>query len=523
MKDSIEFDIKKLNEAKKYELRAKISGWVFQTEKFVEYFMKDAPQCEFTVPTRNHMVIGEIPKFQSELFEKLDNLWQTKRLAVASPRSFLKSTTCSVEFPLWAALWGKYKEILIVSNSEALAINFLRSVKTNIESNDRILRHFGLRWSDKWTENHLIIEKVDQLARVSIRAVGWGAQIRGFRPDLIIMDDIESDETVISEDIRKKMKDWILKAVINSLTVDGSIIWVGTLINRVSLLYDWIHTPPQGWRVIFNKAYKDGIEEQGYELWPEVWPHERLQARKSEIGSWAFSSEFMNEPIPSEGNRFNPSTFQYFTDEDLKGKQTGMYIAIDPAFSEEKTADFGVIMCILHDSDDNIFTYHMYRERTNSRKLIDEFKRLYKLYQPKIRAVGIEANGTQKSFYDQLVDECMRDGIYAPFQKLTGAIHSAAGSKRSKPDRITYMLQPRMEARKLFLRSDQYALIDELSLFPESKHDDAIDALAYAVSLIEPLQSYEEQVYSDSDYEDELVVHGTTGYGDNESYGKGWS
>ena len=42
MKDSIEFDIKKLNEAQKYELRAKISGWVFQTEKFVEYFMKDA-------------------------------------------------------------------------------------------------------------------------------------------------------------------------------------------------------------------------------------------------------------------------------------------------------------------------------------------------------------------------------------------------------------------------------------------------------------------------------------------------
>lgn len=509
-------DYDKLSNVQQAQLKIKYAEWMCKLEYFVNHFMKDDEANKFSVPTRSHRVIDNVPKFQSKIFDHLDNIRIDKRLVIASPRSFMKSTSCSVEFPLQAACFGKFKEILIVSNSEALAINFLRSLKMNFESNERIHRYFGYQWSDKWTENHIITVN----PRVSIRSVGWGAQIRGFRPDLIIMDDIESDETVVSEDIRKKMKEWILKAAINSLTVDGSMIWVGTLINRVSLLYDWIHNVPEGWKSIFNKAYIDGIEEEGHELWPEVWNHKRLQARKSEIGTWAFSSEFMNEPIPSDGNRFNPSTFQYFNEKDLEGKQTGMYIAIDPAFSEEKTADFGVIMCILHDQDDNVYVYHMYRERTNSRKLIDEFKRLYKLYQPKIRAVGIEANGPQKSFYEQLVNECVSDGIYAPFKKLTGSIHSAAGSKKSKPDRITYMLQPKIEARKLFLRSDQYALIDELSLFPESKHDDALDALAYAVNLIEPLQSYEESIYTDDDYEAALATHGTTGYGDNESYGK---
>lgn len=508
--------IDKLTPLQKLEIKERYVNWFYFTEKFVNHFMKDDEETKFTVPTRSHRVIDNVPKFQSEIFKKLDSIHKLKRIAIASPRSFMKSTSCSVEFPLRSAAFGHYKEILIVSNSEALAINFLRSIKINFEANERMHHVFGDQTSDKWTENHIITRN----PRVSIRAVGWGAQIRGFRPDLIIMDDIESDETVVSEDIRKKMKEWILKAAINSLTVDGSIIWVGTLINRVSLLYDWIHNPPEGWTTVFNKAYIDGIEEEGHELWPEVWNHKKLQARKSEIGSWAFSSEFMNEPIPSDGNRFNPSTFQYFKDDDLKGKQTGMYIAIDPAFSEEKTADFGVIMCILHDEADNIYVYHMYRERTNSRKLIDEFKRIYRLYQSKIRAVGIEANGTQKSFYDQLVNECLSEGIYAPFKKLTGAIHSAAGSKRSKPDRITYMLQPRIEARKLFMRGDQYALIDELSLFPETKHDDAIDALAYAVSLIEPFQSYESTAFDESEFEAELIGHGTTGYGDNESYGK---
>lgn len=498
------------------EIQKNYTNWFFSTEHFVKHFMKDDDELKFSVPTRFHRVFDNVPKFQSELFKKIDNIHNLKRVVIASPRSFLKSTSCSIEFPLRCALFGHYKEILIVSNSEALAINFLRSIKINIESNERIHKWFGEQWSDKWTENHIITRK----PRVSIRAVGWGAQIRGFRPDLIIMDDIESDETVISEDIRKKMKDWILKAAINSLTVDGALIWVGTLINRVSLLYDWIHNCPPGWTPIFNKAYVGGIEEAGRELWPEVWTHQRLQARKAEIGSYAFSSEFMNEPIPSEGNRFNPNTFQYFEDSDLKGKDTGMYIAIDPAFSEEKTADFGVIMCVLHDSEDNIYAYHMYRERTNSRKLIDEFKRIYSMYRPQIRAVGVESAGTQKSFYDQLVSECMASGLYPPIKKMTGVVHSTSGNKRNKNDRITYMLQPRFEAKKIFLRRDQYALIDELTLFPECKHDDAIDALAYAASLIEPLQSYEEKMYDDVDNFDEMITHGTTGYGDNESYGK---
>lgn len=484
------------------------------TESFCNFFMKDDEPNNFFVPTRQHRVVDDIPDFQSNIFKSLDNIKTQPRLALASPRSFMKSTTCSVEFPLKVSLFKQFREILLVSNSESLAINFLRSIKINYESNERIHRYFGKLWSDKWTENHIITND-----GISIRAVGWGAQIRGFRPDLIIMDDIESDETVISEDVRKKMKDWILKAAINSLTVNGSMIWIGTLINRVSLLYDWIHNVPEGWDSIFNRAYIGGIEEPGRELWPKVWPHNRLQARKAEIGSYAFSSEFMNEPVPSEGNRFNPSTFQYFEEEDLNGKQTGMYIAIDPAFSEDKNADFGVIMCVLHDQNDNVYTYHIYRERTNSRKLIDEFKRIYKIYQPKIRAVGIEANGTQKAFYDQLVDECVREGLYAPFVKLTGSIHSSSGTKRSKSDRITYMLQPRFEGRKIYIRPDQFDLIDELSLFPESKHDDAIDALAYAVSILEPMQSYEQDIYSESDYEEELVKHGTTGYGDNESYG----
>lgn len=459
----------KLTQEQKDKLVEEYKKFFFSCEEFSKFYLMDDKENNFAVPTRQHMVIDGIPKFQKDIFNHLGYIKANKRIALASPRSFMKSTTCSVEFPLWATCFKHFREILLVSNSESLAVNFLRSIRINLESNERILRYFGKLWSDKWTESHIITTE-----GVSVRAVGWGAQIRGFRPDLIIMDDIESDETVNSEDSRKKMKEWILKAAINSLRVDGSMIWVGTLINRVSLLHDWINNPPMGWKTIFNQAYIGGVQEKGRELWPEVWPHERLQQRKAEIGSAAFSSEFMNDPLPPEGNSFNPDTFMYFNEEDVP-KDYGVYIAIDPAFSESPTADFGVIMVCLHDAtNDRLYVHSYYRQRTNSRKIIDEFERIYRIYSQRVRSVGIEEIGPQKSFYQQLVSEINQKGLYPPFQKLTGMIQTARGTAHKKEQRIIYSLQPRFEARKIYMRHEMVDLIEELTLFSESgnKHDD---------------------------------------------------
>lgn len=504
----------KLDPEFKAKVKQKYKDCFYSTEEFCNFFLKDdvEDKVDFTVPTRNHRIIKDVPEFQSKIFKELDNIWDTHRLALASPRSFMKSTTCSFEFPLKLACYGICKEILIVSNSENLAINFLRLIKINLESNERIIRYFSQLWSDKWTENHIILKN-----GVSIRAVGWGAQIRGFRPDLIIMDDIESDETVISEDVRKKMKEWILKAAINSLSIYGNMVWVGTLINRVSLLHEWIHTPPKGWKCLFNQAYKDGKQEKGMELWPDVWPHERLQQRKSEIGSAAFSSEFMNDPLPPEGNAFNPSTFEYYEEEEIP-KDYGVYIAIDPAFSELKTADYGVIMVAFHTSDDRIYIHSYYRQHTNSRKMIDEFERIYRIYASRVRAVGIEEVGPQKSFYQQLVSEINQKGLYPPFQKLTGMIQTSRGVAHKKEQRIIYSLQPRFEAHKIFLRQEQTDLIDELILFSESgnKHDDLVDCMAYITSMLQPFSDYSEESQSFS-FENEPFIEerGVTGYGEN--------
>ena len=204
------------------------------------------------------------------------------RIVIAAPRGFAKSTISSVIYPLWLAVFQFKKEIAIISASETLAVDLLRKIKREFEVNEKLRRFFGDVVTEKWSESHIITK-----SGVSIRARGAGGQIRGFRPDCLILDDIETDESVESDERRKKLKDWLFKACLNTLTVDGQLVIVGTIIHPLALLNDLL-VDQKTW---FRKKYK-AYKDDGTELWLDLWPKARLEERKAEIGSFAFASAF---------------------------------------------------------------------------------------------------------------------------------------------------------------------------------------------------------------------------------------
>jgi len=102
-----------------------------------------------------HFLTSKIPEFHREIYKLVQN---EQRLALAAPRGFAKSAICSVFYPLWCALFMKKKDILIISASEGLSIEWLRKMRTEMESNPLLLKYFGDLKSNKWTETHLDIE-----------------------------------------------------------------------------------------------------------------------------------------------------------------------------------------------------------------------------------------------------------------------------------------------------------------------------------------------------------------------------
>jgi len=364
---------------------------------------------------------------------------------------------------------------------------------------------WGDQRTDKWTENHVILK-----TGVTIRARGAGGQIRGFRPDTIVCDDIETDESVESEEQRKKIKDWLFKACINTLLPDGQFIIIGTIIHPLSVLADLLAMDNK-WEKRKFQAYKDGIQESGKELWVENWNHEQLQKRKAEIGSWAFSSEYLNNPISNETAPVQEKQIRYWTD---LPKQYSTVIAVDPAYSDDETADYKVASVVAIDQAQNRYLVDYVRTHDSIGKFQDSIINLFLRYKDTLTGVGVPNSGVEKAFFESFLRKCEeRKVLGIPIVELKNAFTSSATniSTRNKKQRVVAALQPLFEQGKYYIHGNHIEAREELLTIGSSRWDDVVDSMAYAEQILQP-------VYYDTgknwwDDEEPQIDHGQTGYG----------
>jgi hypothetical protein len=389
---------------------------------FAEYFLK-------------HLLINESSDFHKELYTLLPS---SKRLVLASPRGFAKSTIASVIYPTWLALWGRAKDVCIISASETFAVDLLRKIKFELANNNRIREYFGPQESDKWSENHIILRN-----GTNIRARGAGGQIRGFRPDVIICDDLETDDGVRSEEQRRFLKDWLFKACINTLVPDGQFLVIGTVLHPLSLLSELLSSDI-GWTTKKYMAYKDGVQQAGHELWPELWDHERIQKRKREIGSFRFSSEFMNSPISDETSPIKENQIRTWTE---LPRQYNAVIAVDPAYSEDDTADYKTACLILCDDRANRYLAHYIRMHGKIGEFQDAVINMWLSHRGEVTAIGVPNSGVEKAFFESFLRKCGERKVYPPVMELKNSFVQSGTSVsiRNKTARIIAALQPLFE------------------------------------------------------------------------------
>src|SRR3990167_1952460 len=182
----------------------------------------------------------EVPQFHKDMEAVLQgsvlkdegaDKYAGNRTLFIAPRGFAKSTVCSVMFPLWLALFGYRKDVFIVSATISLAKELLRKIRLEFEANDLLMKDAGEMKSAKWTEDHLVLKN-----GVNIRAKGRGFQIRGYRPDHIVCDDLEDEEVIYSKEQRDKMEHWFFRTLVPALKPDQSLLYVGTNLHQFSLI-----------------------------------------------------------------------------------------------------------------------------------------------------------------------------------------------------------------------------------------------------------------------------------------------
>lgn len=438
-----------------------------------------------------HLLTSEIPEFHSEIYKLLP---KHKRLVIAAPRGFAKSFLCSIIYPIWIGVYAPCHEIVIISASETLAKEMLRKIKREFESNQALKEIFGDMITDKWSETHSVLK-----SGVNFRARGSEGQIRGFRPECIILDDLETDETVQSEEQRRKIHDWIMRAAMPALTPQGQLLYIGSILSPLAVLKQILDSD-NGWVKRIYRAYKDGVEAAGHELWPSLWHHHKLQQRKKEIGSWAFASEYMNDPRSNEASSIRPDSIRRWKE---LPQQLSCVIAVDPAYSEEDKADYKVAALVGIDQQMNRYLVSYIRTHSPQGEFIDAVLNMWMSNRGSITALGIPASGTESEVFRSFINKANDRKLYPPFVELKNTFITVSGqSKKGKGARIIASLQPLFEQGKYYIgesHNEAYNELVELTPSLGMRHDDLIDAMAYAEQIIQPVfintdNSFKEEV-----------------------------
>lgn len=158
--------------------------------------------------------------FAREFWEPLDD--PTCRLVnQIAARGFAKTTRLRV-FGSKRIAYGTSRTILCIGASEKDAIRSVQWFRGQVDRNVAWAGTFGLKPGKKWEETQIEIQHTVFGHTIWVLAAGITGSLRGinfddYRPDLILVDDPQTDEMASTLEQREKVVDLLLGAVKNSL------------------------------------------------------------------------------------------------------------------------------------------------------------------------------------------------------------------------------------------------------------------------------------------------------------------
>lgn len=224
------------------------------------------------------------------------------------------------------------------------------------------------------------------------------------------------------------------------------------------------------WDIVYEKAIRD----DGSLFFPQRLTQDFLDTAKKKMGSYMFANQYQNEIVPEGEQVFKPQWIKYWTE---LPKNVNKYAFIDPAISQEDSADFTGIAIVAVDVENNYYVEYAERKKINPTKIVDLCFNIARIYN--VKCIGIEDVAYQKALLYMIDTESKRRQVVLPIKGIK------PGNDLSKEARIMGLV-PRFEWSRIFLRTGMYDLESELLQFPRAAHDDVLDALSQISSIAMP-------------------------------------
>lgn len=230
------------------------------------------------------------PLFAREMWEPLENT-SCRLVQLLCYRGSSKTTRCRI-FASKRIAYGVSRTILMVGASERDAIRSVVWLRHAVERNKDWAQTFGLKPGKKWEETQIEIEHATFGHTTWVLAAGITGSLRGinfddYRPDLIVVDDPQTDETAATEEQRNKIADLLLGAVKNSLASvmeepNAKMVMAITPQHKEDVSQQALKDAQWTSRVFpcwTRETFDKPVEEQ-LSAWPEMHPSDQLRADK---------------------------------------------------------------------------------------------------------------------------------------------------------------------------------------------------------------------------------------------------
>ena len=300
----------------------------------------------------NKYLFYKIGSFQEEIYKILQAGDDFNEIIAF--RGSAKTTIAMLFYPLWAMVTERKHHIVLISDTFGQTKDHIYNIKTELETNERLKRDFGpfefekeTNKKQEWQASSMIIPKYE--AKIVGKSTGQkvrGIRFKQWRPDLIIIDDIEDLEMIRTIEQRDKTHRWLTGNVIPAGEIGqtkyiliGNLLHSDAIMNRIKKEIDSGH---RDGRVVEFPL----LDKFGNILWKGKYPDmQAVEAEKKKVGgdsligmrSW--QREYLLKLVPEEGQVIRDEWIKTYTDipEDviiIKG--TGNDLAI----SKKATADY---------------------------------------------------------------------------------------------------------------------------------------------------------------------------------------
>lgn len=466
------------------ELQEILAKALYDFKFYCEYFHPDVIFQEFSV-----------------LHEQILNLLNNddyKKIAIAAPRGIGKTTLIQL-LCCHGIVFRKYHYIIYISNTSTLSIKYSENIKRILQSNKNIKKYFGnVKVSSADDTNNLFAKETwIAYGDICIEPKGVGQQIRGslwngYRPDLIILDDLENKETVLSDYQRKKMSEWFFSDVRRTESRYGEktkFIVIDTIKHQDSLLANLVENDK--WKSLVLSICDDNFNSYDPNYMTTEELKEEYEESKNADEEDTFYMELMNQPISLRDATFKSSYFRYYTEglrkllinhdgfiEEIDTRDLRTFVIGDPAKTRNKNSKDSAAVVVSVDIDRNkIFLREIMSGKFTPQEFIKKLFDLAIIFNA--MTLAVEVTSLHEYISHPIKDYMLKIGKFINYVELKSSLNKF---ERIKSLEIYYQTGLIYHNNK---SSQCNKFENQLKFFPKSKLLDIADAFSYIIKLME--------------------------------------